>query len=297
MLDEKVFFEQPEGSVVQRAGHKVYKLNKALYGLKQASRVWYSEIDTYLTMSNFMRNASETTLYTKVDSEGNQLIVSIYMDDIVYTGSSESMMNEFKREMMQRYEMTDLGLLQHFLGMGVLQNDKSIFIHQSKYANSLLEKFGLADCKPVSIPLAIGEKLRKEDGSELADENLYRKIVGSLLNLTATRPDVMYAACLLSRFMNQPTRKHMGVARRVFRYVQGTLEYEIEYAKHKSTILVGFCDADWGGSEDDNKSTLGYAFGFGSGVCLWASVKQGSVALSTAEAEYVSASEATTKAK
>ena len=293
MLDEEVFVEQPEGFIVQGAGHKVYKLIKALYGLKQAPRAWYSEIDTYLKMSRFKRSASEPTLYTRIDTDGNQLIVSIYVDDIVYTGSSESMMNEFKREMMQRYEMSDLGLLHHFLGMGVLQSDKSIFIQQSKYAKSLLEKFGLADCKPVSIPLVTGEKLRREDGSELADENLYRKIVGSLLYLTATRPDVMYAASLLSRFMNQPTRKHMGVARRVLRYIQGTLEYGIEYAKHKSETLVGFCDADWGGSEDDSRSTSGYAFSFGSGVCSWISVKQGSVALSTAEAEYVSASEAT----
>ena len=93
--------------------------------------------------------------------------------------------------------------------------------------------------------------------------------------------------------MNQPTKKHMGVARRVLRYVQGTLDYGIEYAKQKSVTLMGFCDADWGGSEDDSRSTSGYAFGFGSGVFSWASMKQNSVALSTAEAEYVSASEAT----
>ena len=267
-----------------------------MYGLKQASRAWYSEIDAYLTMCKFKRSASEATLYTRSDGEGNQIIVSIYVDDIVFTGSSESMMNEFKREMMQRYEMTDLGLLHHFLGMGVMQSDKCIFIHQSKYARTLLEKFGLADCKPVSTPLIMGEKLRKEDGSELADENVYRRIVGSLLYLTATRPDLMYAASLLSRFMNKPTKKHMGVARRVLRYVQGTLDYGIEYVKQKTAALVGFCDADWGGSEDDSRSTSGYAFGFGSGVFSWASLKQNTVALSTAEAEYVSASEATTQA-
>ena len=251
MLDEKVFVEQPEGFSVQRAENKVYKLNKALYGLKQAPRAWYSEIDTYLIMSKFKRSASEPTLYTRADSEGNQLIVSIYVDDIVYTGSSDRLMDEFKKEMMLRYEMTDLGLLHHFLGMGVIQSDQGIVIHQSKYARSLLVKFGLADCKPVSIPLATGERLRKEDGSELADANVYRKIVGSLLYLTATRPDLMYTASLLSRFMNQPTKKHMGVARRVLRYVQGTLDYGIEYARQKSATLMGFCDADWGGSEDD----------------------------------------------
>ena len=222
----------------------MYKLNKTLYGLKQAPKTWYSEIDTYLTMSKVKRSASEATLYTKPDSEGKHIFVSIYVDDIVYISNNEALMNEFKREMMHRYEMTDLGLLHHFLGMGVLQNDQSIFIHQSKYAKSLLKRFGLANSKPVSIPLAIGEKLRKEDGNELADESLYRKIIGSLLYLTITRLDIMYSTSLLSRFMNQPTRKHKGVARRVLRYVQGTLDYGIEYAKHKSTTLVGFCDAE-----------------------------------------------------
>jgi hypothetical protein len=160
----------------------------------------------------------------------------------------------------------------------------------------LLSKFGLDDCKPVSIPLATGEKLKKVDGSELADEGLYRRIVGSLLYLTATRPDLMYAASLLSRFMTGPTKIHMGAAKRVLRYVQGTLSYGIEYVRDQSTTLIGFCDADWAGSEDDSRSTSGYAFSFGSGVFSWSSVKQNTVALSTAEAEYISASEATAQA-
>ena len=180
-------------------------------------------------MCKFKRSTSEATLYTRSDREGNLIIVSIYVDDIVYTGSSERILSEFKKEMMQRYEMTDLGLLHHFLGMGILQTDQGVFIHQSKYAKSLLSKFGLEDCKPVSISLATSEKLKKVDGSELADEGLYRKIVGSLLYLTATRPDLMYATSLLSRFMNGPTKIHIGVTKRVLRYVQGTLSYDIEY--------------------------------------------------------------------
>ncbi|KAM1111108.1 hypothetical protein ACFX13_010490 [Malus domestica] len=293
VLEEEVYVEQPEGFELANAGHKVYKLRKALYGLKQAPRAWYSEIDAYLSLCKFKRSTSEATLYTRSDDEGGLIIVSIYVDDIIYTGSSDKMLSEFKKEMMERYEMSDLGLLHHFLGMGILQTDQGVFIHQSKYAKSLLVKFGLEDCKPVSIPLPTGEKLKKVDGSELADEGLYRKIVGSLLYLTATRPDLMYAASLLSRFMNSPTKKHLGIARRVLRYVQGTLNYGIEYVKDKSAILIGFCDADWAGSEDDSRSTSGYAFSFGSGVFSWASVKQNTVALSTAEAEYVSASEAT----
>ncbi|CAL8175263.1 unnamed protein product [Prunus armeniaca] len=151
--------------------------------------------------------------------------------------------------MMRRYEMTDLGMLYHFLGMTVIQTETCIFINQKKYALTLLSKFGLKQCKPVSTPLMTSEKLCKDDESEPANENEYRQIVGSLLYLTATRPDIMFAASLLARFMHCPTKKHYGTAKRVL-----------------------------------------------SGVYSWASVKQHNVALSTAEVEYVSASEATTQA-
>lgn len=121
------------------------------------------------------------------------------------------------------------------------------------------------------------------------------KIVGSLLYLIATIPDLMYVASLLSRFMNSPINKHFGVAKRILRYMQSTISYEIEYVKDKETILMGFYDVNWAGSEDDSRSTLGYAFSFGSGVFSWASVKQNVVALSTVEAKYVFAVEATTQ--
>ncbi|CAL9018585.1 unnamed protein product [Prunus brigantina] len=296
VLEEEVYTEQPEGFEVKAASHKVYKLKKALYGLKQAPRAWYSEIDTYLASCNFKRSTSEATLYTKTDEEGKLIIVSIYVDDIVYAGNSNALLSEFIRDMMQKYEMTNLGLLNHFLGMGVLQTEKGVFIHQSKYAKSLLVKFGLEDCKSITIPLPTGEKLKKIDGSQLADEGLFRKIVGSLLYLTATRPDIIFAASLLSRFMHSPTKKHMGIAKRVLRYVQGTLSYGIEFTRDKNVVLIGFCDSDWAGSEDDSRSTSGYAFSFDSGIFSWASVKQNTIALSTAEAEYVSAAEATAQA-
>ncbi|CAL2277744.1 unnamed protein product [Prunus armeniaca] len=152
------------------------------------------------------------------------------------------------------------------------------------------------DCKTVATPLAMNEKLSKENGSEQADEAIYRQIVGSLLYLTATRPNIMFAASLLARFMHGPTRKHMGTAKRVLRYIQGTFDYDIAYEKGKKARLIGYCDSNWSGSEDDLRSTSGCAFNLGSGVFSWASVKQSSVALSTAEAEYVSAAEATAQA-
>ncbi|XP_018504976.2 uncharacterized mitochondrial protein AtMg00810-like [Pyrus x bretschneideri] len=154
------------------------------------------------------------------------------------------MIEEFKKEMMKRYEMTDLGFLHHFLGIGVIQKANSIFIHQMKYAKTLLEKFGLKGCKPVSTPLIANEKLKKEDGSEFADASLNKCIVGSLLYLSATRPDIMFSASLLSRFMQNPSKIHMGTSKRVLRYVQGTLDYGIKYEMGKSIILIEFYDSD-----------------------------------------------------
>ncbi|KAI5334598.1 hypothetical protein L3X38_024731 [Prunus dulcis] len=295
VLSEEVYVDQPCGFVIQGSEDKVYRLKKALYGLKQAPRAWYEEINSYFTRVGFNRSLSEATLYTKRSSSGI-LIVSLYVDDIIYTGSSKEMMLEFKNEMMRQYEMTDLGLLHHFLGLGVLQTDTCIFLHQKKYAKTLLDKFGLKDCKSVATPLAVNEKLSKVDGSDLADETLYRQMVGSLLYLTATRPDIMFASSLLARFMHNPSKKHMGTAKRVLRYIQGTISYGIAYEKGKGAVLIGYCDNDWSGSEDDMRSTSGYAFNLGSGVFSWASIKQSSVALSTAEAEYMSAAEATTQA-
>lgn len=206
------------------------------------------------------------------------------------------MLEEFKKDMMMKYEMTDLGLLHHFLGMGVIQTNSSIFIHQKKYANSLLNKFGLNECKTVTTPLVATEKLTKDDGSGVASEEQYRSIVGSLMYLTSTRPDIMYASSLLARFMHCPTSKHYGTAKRVRRYIKGTLNYGLAYVRGKNAMLIGLCDSDWGGSLDDNKSTSRYAFSFRSGVFSWALVKQNYVALSTTDAVYISASEATTQA-
>ncbi|BBG92627.1 BURP domain-containing protein [Prunus dulcis] len=260
ILEEEVYVDQPEGFVVKGCESKVYRLHKALYGLKQAPRAWYSEIDGYFSECGFTKSQSEATLYVKARGEASILIVSIYVDDIVYTGNDQEMIEDFKKDMQEKYEMTDLGLLHHFLGMGVLQTPTSIFIHQKKYATTLLSRFGLNECKPVSTPLVTSEKLSKDDGSGLASEEQYRRIVGSLLYLTATRPDIMFAASLLARFMHCPTSKHLGTAKRVLRYVKGTLDYGLEYVKGKEAVLIGYCDSDWSGSVDDSKSTSDMLF-------------------------------------
>ncbi|XP_058211421.1 uncharacterized mitochondrial protein AtMg00810-like [Rhododendron vialii] len=275
VLEEEVFVDQPQGLIVKGKEQKIYKLKKALYGLKCKS---------------------EPTLYIKRQGNTGILIVSIYVDDLVFTGSNVKMIEDFKRDMMKKYEMSDLGLLHYFLGIEIYQSKDDIFICQRKYARTLLEKFKMRECKPVATPLIVNEKLSKEDGSKKVDESLYRSLVESLLYLTITRPDIMYATSMLSRFMHNASQTHFGVAKRVLRYLQGTLDYGILYEKNVDTKLLGFCDSNWAGCVDDMKNTSAYAFSLGLGVFSWASKNQQTVAQSTAEAEYVSASLATSQA-
>ena len=133
--------------------------------------------------------------------------------------------------MISKYEMIDMGLLHHFLGIWVIQTENHIFLHPKKYATFLLKKFGLQDCKSLSSQLVPSDKLRKDDGSGAADEAQYRRTFGSLLYLIAIWPYIMYEACLLALFMHCPTNKHFETTKRILRYVQGTLGYSLEYEK------------------------------------------------------------------
>ena len=181
-------------------------------------------------------------------------------------GSSSKMNDKFKAAMMNEFEMKDLGIMKYFLGMEVYQSKDEIFICQTKYAQDMLNKFHMLDCHPSPTPSAHGEVLCRDDGADLVDEKTYRSIVGSLIFVTHTRPDITYSVSLVSRYMTNPYEIHMKVAKRILRYVKGTLEFGIHYYSSEKFNLVGFSDSDWGGSLDDRKSTSGNCFSFGSGL-------------------------------
>ncbi|XP_050890188.1 uncharacterized mitochondrial protein AtMg00810-like [Lathyrus oleraceus] len=271
---------------------KVYKLKKALYGLKQALRAWYSEIDSYFIQEGFQRSQSEPTLYVKHQGKDDILLVSLYVDDLVYTDDNKKMIENFKIEMMKKY-MSDLGLLHHFIGIEAHQDEYGVFICQKRYAGNILKKFGMYGCKPADIPLVVNEKLKKEDGGRLVDASMYRSLVGSLFYLTAAGPDLMFTASLLSRFMSKSSHSHIEVAKRVLRYVMGTMEHRIRFEKNSKLEAKDYCDSGWARSADDMKSTSGYVFNLGSSVISWCSKKQDTVAQSSAGAKYLAASLAT----
>ncbi|KAG8485239.1 hypothetical protein CXB51_021138 [Gossypium anomalum] len=251
ILEEEIYVEQPEGFEVPGNEDMVYKLRKALYGLKQAPRAWYARIDSYLLNLKFERSASEPTLYVKKNKIETQLVVSLYVDDLLVTGGDEVDLAEFKTKMKQMFEMTDLGLMTYFLGMEVNQTQGGICLKQESFALKVLTKFSMLNCKPTPTPVVAGAKLSSLEGHEEVCETTYRSLIGCLLYLTATRPDIMFAAAELR--------------------------------------LKGYTDSDWAGFKDDIKSTSGYAFTLGSAMVCSSSKKQSLVAQSTAEAEYVAA--------
>ena len=200
---------------------KVYKLKKALYGLKQAPRAWYNKIETYFTNNGFERCFCEHTLFTK-SKGGNNLIVSLYVDDLIYTGNDESMCDDFRSSMMTEFDMSDLGRMRYFLGLEILQNTHGIFVCQRKYVHDVLSRFGMKDCNAVKNPIVPGTKLSRNDAGPKVDATLFKQVVGSLMYLTTTRPDLMYGVSLISRFMTNPTENHWLAAKRILRYLKGT---------------------------------------------------------------------------
>ena len=288
-LKEEVYVTQPPGFEDKTKMGQVLRLNKALYGLKQAPRAWYSKINEFFHNNGFERSPHEPTLYIKKQGMNDLLIVSLYVDDMIYTSSSPQLIHDFQVSMKKMFDMTDLGELQYFLGLEIIQGQEGIFISQRKYVDDTLKKFNMQGCKTVATPMNISEKLTTEDGTELTDARVYRSLVGRLIYVTHSRPDVTYSVGVLSRFMHRPTMHHFGAARRVLRYLAGTKNYGICFRKTKDFSLQGFTDSDWAGSIEDRKSTSGNCFVLGTGAISWSSKKQATVALSSTEAEYVAA--------
>jgi hypothetical protein len=272
-INEEVFVDQPPG--YEQKGHesKVYRLKKALYGLKQAPRAWYSRIEAYFIKEGFIKCPYEHTLFIRTVDGGKILIVCLYVDDLIFTGNDPMLFEQLKTSIMTEFNMTDLGRMRFFLGIEVLQRTDGIFISQCKYAQELLQRFKMNQCNSVHNPAVPGFKLTKDEEGIIVDSTFYKQIVGSLMYLTATRPDLMFIVNLISRYMERPTESHLQAAKRVLRFVKGTTSFGIFYKKGGSAEFFGYTDSDFAGDQDDRKSTSGYVFLLSSGAISWSSKK------------------------
>jgi hypothetical protein len=264
--------EQPPG-YVQNDSSLVCCLKKSLYGLKQAPRAWYSKMDSFLIATRFSRCHSNPNVYTK--KVGSYLIILVlYVDDLIVTGSDSKLLNHVKTSLKKKFEMTDLGFLHYFLGLQVLQTNEGIFLSQSKYDCDLVRHFHMDNCKPTPSPFQSGVNLSATCTSPKVDATLYCQLVGSLLYLNHTHPDLSFVVGLVARYMQTPHESHWKATQRILRYVRGTVQFEIHYSSGGTPLLVGFTDLDWADDPDDRKSTAGYVFSLGSGPVTWAYKKQ-----------------------
>jgi hypothetical protein len=285
-IKEEVYVEQTPGFEDSEYPNHVYKLSKALYGLKQAPRAWYECLRDFLIANGFKVGKADPTLFTKAIA--NDLFVcQIYVDDIVFGSTNKSTCEEFSRIMVQKFEMSMMGELKYFLGFQVKQLQEGTFISQTKYIQYILTKFGMKDAKPIKTPIGTNGHLDLDTGGKTVDQKVYRSMIGSLLYLCASRLDIMLSVCMCARFQADPKEVHLRAVKRILRYLVHTPRFGLSYPKGSSFHLLGYSDADWAGCKIDRKSTSGTCQFLGRSLVSWASKKQNSVALSTAEAEYI----------
>nr|XP_048324153.1 secreted RxLR effector protein 161-like [Ziziphus jujuba var. spinosa] len=216
--------------------------------------------------------------------------VSILTWRFARTGNDRAMYENLKESMMLEFDMTDLGLMHYFLSIEVVQSATGIFISQKKYVQKILDRFDMKDCNSVTTSMEKGLKLVKDSGGKMVDSTLYKQIVGSLMYLIATRPNIMHSVSLISRYMENPKQIHLLAAKRILRYLRGTMDFGLFYKMGEKSDLYGFTDSDYAGDLDDRRSTSGYVFMRGSAAISWLSKKQPLVTLSTTEAKFVAAS-------
>ncbi|GJR66331.1 retrovirus-related pol polyprotein from transposon TNT 1-94 [Tanacetum coccineum] len=290
-INEEVYVAQPPGFIDFEKPDHVYKLKKALYGLKQAPKAWYDRLKAFLIKHEYKIRMVDNTLFTKKKSS-NLIIVQIYVDDIIFGSTCQDMCDEFAKIMHDEFEMSMMGELNFFLGLQIKQMEDGIFFNQSKYIKEMLKKFGLEDSKPMKTPMSSNTKLTKDKECESVDSTKYRGMIGSLLYLTASRPDIMFSVCLCARFQEAPKTSHLEAVKRIFRYIKGTTHLGLWYPKGTGIETVVYADSDHAGDYVDRKSTSGICTFVGCCLTSWFSKKQTALAISTTEAEYVSAGKA-----
>ncbi|VVA37100.1 PREDICTED: ribonuclease H [Prunus dulcis] len=260
---EEVYVEQPIGFKDPFHPDHVYRLRKALYGLKQAPRAWCERLSSHLLLKG----------YTKGTIDHDLMAAQIYVVDIIFGSTSNTLISEFTDVMQKEFEMSMSDELTYFLGLQVQQLKDGMFLSQTKYAKDLVSKFRLESAKPVTNPMSTTTKLHKDLTGKDVDQTLCRSMIGSLLYLTASKPDLSFSVGVCARFRSCPKESHLLAVKRIIRYVSGTLKYGIYYSSDSNIEIAGYSDADWVGNIDDQKSTSGGCFYLRNNMVSWHSKK------------------------
>ncbi|GKC74461.1 retrovirus-related pol polyprotein from transposon TNT 1-94 [Tanacetum coccineum] len=287
-LKEEVYANQPEGFIDPKFPNHVYKLKKALYGLKQAPRAWYDKLSSFLIKHGFTKGIIDLTLLTRHHGE-DILLVQVYVDDIIFGSINPDFSKRFTNLMKNNFEMSMMGEIKFFLRLQVHQSPRGIFISQSQYAIELLKKHGLDEYVSISTPMAT-ERLDADLQGTLTDQTTYRRMIGGLIYLTTSRPDIAFATFLCARYQACLTIKHLKEVKQIFRYLRQSYNMGLWYPKDSVFELISYSDADHAVCKDDCKSTSGGLQFLGGKLVSWSSKKQDCTAMSTAEAKYVSLS-------
>ncbi|GJV74610.1 retrovirus-related pol polyprotein from transposon TNT 1-94 [Tanacetum coccineum] len=257
--------------------------------LKRASRAWYDMLSSFLISQDFSKGSMDPTLFIR--REGKELLlVQIYVDDIIFAASTLELCDLFAKIMCSKFKMSMMGKISFFLGLQISQSPRGIFINQSKYALESLKKYGFDSCDPVDTPMVEKSKLDEDKEGKAVDPSHYRGMIGTLLYLTASRPDLQFAICMCARYQARPTEKHLNAVKRIFRYLKGTVHRGLWYPKDSSIALTAFADADHAGCQDTRRSTSGSMQLLGDRLVSWSSKRQKSAAISSTEAEYIALS-------
>ncbi|GJW35831.1 retrovirus-related pol polyprotein from transposon TNT 1-94 [Tanacetum coccineum] len=284
---QKCEINQPDGFVDPNHPDQVYRLKKALYGLKQAPRAWYDELSNFLVYKGFSKGFIDLTLFITKHGE-DILLVKIYVDDIIFGSTNPKLSKRFKKLMHNKFEMSMMGELKFFLGIQIHQSSLGIFINQAKYAQEILIKHGMTSCDNIGTPMAT-KHLDADLSGTPVDQTKYRSMVGALMYLTASRPDIVHATCYCARYQAKPTEKHDTVVKRIFRYLKNTINMGLWYPKDTGFELTAFSYSDHTGCLDSCKSTSGgIQFLGGDKLVSWSSKKQDCALMSSVKAEYVS---------
>ncbi|KAF5815294.1 putative RNA-directed DNA polymerase [Helianthus annuus] len=281
-LSEDVYMTLPQG-YYDCDKNKVCKLVKSLYGLKQAPRKWNEKLTSVLLKMGFVQSLCDHSLFVLCKNDV-LVVLLVYVDDIVITGNSISEITKVKRSLSESFKIKDLGILKYFLGIEVLYSDESICLSQRKYCLELLNEFGYLGCKPLSTPIeqshVVTSKTDK-DKKFLENVNGFQKLIGKLIYLSLTRPDISYAVQFLSQYMHKPCQSHLDIALRLLRYLKQNPGKGVMFRKTESFDLSGFVDSDWAKCTVTRKSVTGFGIFLGGTLVSWKSKKQGFVSRST----------------